>query len=122
MKLIKIKLLILLCILIFNACEKIEIDNTDQNYPIELTLENSSNSSNQLSWTKTNISTFEAYIVVRSSTADIANLTEPNLISTSNIVATIEDPEENISQTVESDPSQCPLCVILEYIVEKVIW
>ncbi len=57
--------LMVLLLLFCYSCEKEVIDNTDKNFPIELTSE-VKGSLFTLSWTETNISTFNEYLVVRS--------------------------------------------------------
>lgn len=80
---------VLLFALVFSACEKEEIDNSDQDYPIELSLSKPDRNI-ILEWTKTNISNFDGYFLVRS-TEPIADAPEPIAP-----FATVDDFEENI--------------------------
>lgn len=57
--------LILVAACLLFSCQKEEINNLDKGFPIELNIESVGQSS-ILSWTATNISTFEEYLVVRS--------------------------------------------------------
>ena len=74
--------------LFFAACKKEKVDNTDQAYPIELSLSKPGRNV-VLNWTKTNISDFESYLLVRS-TDPIEDTPEPV-----GIFQTIDDFEEN---------------------------
>lgn len=81
---------ILFCIaMLATACEKEEVDNSDKNYPIQLTVSKPERNI-ELAWTKTNISSFESYIVVRSTDPIPDSQTPP-----SGTIATITDQGEN---------------------------
>jgi hypothetical protein len=76
---------------IFSACEKIEVDNDDKNYSMDLLIQQNENII-QLSWTETNVSTFERYIIIRSPQPFPDDLTSPNTIFfPMEMVASIED-------------------------------
>ena len=81
--------LVVLALLSFCACEKEVIDNTDKNFPIDLTAE-SLGQLTKLTWTPTNISTFEEYLIVRSSDSIPTGIEPTN----NQIIARIDDYEE----------------------------
>lgn len=81
----------LLCMICF-ACERPEVDNTDNNYPIELSVTTGDGHA-KLSWTTTNVSTFENYIILRSTDSisdDVANF-----FFAGNVIANISEVEES---------------------------
>ncbi len=88
----KLLLLFMLSVFYFSACERIEVDDTDQQSNIELTI-TKSQGLNQLTWTVANVSTFKNYIVVRSN--EIIPNSFDSIISPATIIATINDYEEN---------------------------
>lgn len=99
----------LLCIVCF-ACERPKIDNTDNGYPIELTalLEDDGV---KLSWTTTNISTFESYTILRSTDSisdDVATF-----FFSGDVLANVSEVEES-SFTDENIP-------FAEYLYYKVV-
>lgn len=79
----------LLVMLLLVSCEKEEIDNSDKNFPIQLSIE-AIGQLNMLSWTTTNISTFEEYILVKSIDSIPANLAP----LASQVITRIDDFEE----------------------------
>lgn len=61
------------------GCERPEINNSDNNYPIDITV-NVEDDKVSLSWTRTNISSFEGYTILRSpdSIPDDVNILGPS--------------------------------------------
>lgn len=81
---------LLLCFsFLASACQKEEIDNSDKNYPIQLTATIPSRNV-ELTWTKTNIASFEGYVVVRSTEPIPDTETPPT-----GAIATISDQDIN---------------------------
>lgn len=85
-------LLSMLGVFYFSACERIEVDNTDQQSKIELTL-TKSKGLNQLTWTEVNVSTFKSYTIVRSN-EPISNSFD-SIFTPSTIIQTITDYKKN---------------------------
>ncbi|MEK7257531.1 MAG: WD40 repeat domain-containing protein [Bacteroidota bacterium] len=71
------------------GCEKEKIDNSDKNYPIQITATKPGRNV-LLEWTKTNISSFEKYVIV-SSTDSIPDSPTPAGF----VVANLDDVDEN---------------------------
>ena len=79
----------------WSSCEKIEENNDDRRNPIELSIETNGNSIT-LSWTRTNVSTFEKYIIIRSSQPFPDEFTSPTAIFfPMEQIVSIEDIDEN---------------------------
>jgi hypothetical protein len=74
------------------------IDNSDNTFPVRLSLDSVNDKLVKVSWEKTNISSFKRYIVVKSATAILTGL-KPNLVNVNinpfTIIAEIYDFNEN---------------------------
>lgn len=75
--------------IILSSCDDSIIDNTDRNYPIDLSIEQEENGPIKLTWTPTRVSTFEKYIIVRSA-EPLSDSIVPNALTS---IVEIEDIE-----------------------------
>lgn len=83
-------------LVIWTSCEKIEANDDDKINAMELSIEANENTIT-LSWTRTNVSTFERYVIIRSPEPFPEEFTAPNGITfPMEEVASIEDIDENI--------------------------
>ncbi len=82
----------LLCTICF-ACERPEVDNTDNNYPIELSVMMDEDDVVNLSWTATNVSTFDNYTILRSTDSIFDDLS--SFFIAGNTIANISEYDES---------------------------
>ena len=78
-----------------SSCEKIEENNDDKANAMELSIDANENTI-QLNWTKTNVSTFEKYVIIRSPEPFPDEFSSPSgIVFPMEEVASIEDIDEN---------------------------